>query len=194
VHIQNVVDQSTFTRIFAENYYGDVWHVQSACCGARFETVQGTSNGTTNLNSGASGGVPLTLGPGSVRSISFSNSGFNAPGAGFPDILTTGESAVMGVNFYSTYMEGNGSVDPTTPMVIIGQYAGPVHFYGGVANSEQSSLSSTKYVFQNGGFKLDVTGFDVVNTTLGINDLTQKSTVAVWDFSGNLGSIPSYVH
>jgi hypothetical protein len=194
VHIRNVVDQTTFERIFAENYYGDVWHIDSACCGARFEMIQGTSNGTSGLQNGSPGGVPLTLGPGSVRSVSISDSGFNSPGVGLPDILTTGKSAVMGVNFYNTYMEGNGAVDSTTPMVIIGQYAGPVHFYGGVANTEQGSLQSTKTVFQNNGFKLDVMGFDAVSTTLGINDVTNKATVSVWDFSGNLGSIPSYVH
>ena len=66
VHIRGVADQSSFTRIFAENYYGDVWHVDSACCGATFMEIQGTSNGTANFSNGGQGGVPLTLGPGKV--------------------------------------------------------------------------------------------------------------------------------
>ena len=67
VHIRDAADQSQFTGIFAENYYGDVWHVESACCGTTFNVIQGTSNGTVNLSSnGSPGGIPLTLGPGKV--------------------------------------------------------------------------------------------------------------------------------
>jgi hypothetical protein len=192
VHIRDVVDQSSFSRIFAENYYGDVWHVESACCGTEFDNIQGTSTGTASLSSGSQGGVPLTLGPGKVRSVSFHDSGFNAPGIGHPDILTEGESAIMGVNFYNTYMEGNGAVDNETPMVYIGAYAGPVHFFGGVANTEQGSLSSTKTVFENHGFLLDVPAFEVVDTKLGINDVTGNTKIPVWDFSQNLGTISAY--
>lgn len=192
VHIRDVVDQSRFIGIFAENYYGDVWHIESACCGATFDGIQGTSSGTSNLLNAGPGGVPLTLGPGKVRSISFRDSGFNSPGSGYPDIMITGESAVMGVSFYNTYMEGNGAVDGTTSMVYIGPYVGPIHFFGGVANTEQSTLSSSKTVFENHGFDLDVPGFEIINTKLGINDVTSGVKVPVWDFSGNLGSISSY--
>jgi len=55
VHIRAAVDQSRFVGIFAENYYGDVWHVESACCGATFDEIQGTSNGTANLANGSDG-------------------------------------------------------------------------------------------------------------------------------------------
>jgi hypothetical protein len=152
VHVRNVVDQARYIGIFAENYYGDVWHIDSACCGATFEEIQGTSSGTTGLASTGQGGIPLTLGPGKVDGVSFHNSGFNTPGSGFPDIVLTGESAVNGVDFYNTYMEGNGTVDSATPMVYVGPYVGAVHFYGGFANTEQGSLSSTKAVFENHGF------------------------------------------
>jgi hypothetical protein len=192
VHIRGVADQSSFTRIFAENYYGDVWHIDSACCGAAFNAIQGTSNGTTSLSATGQGGIPLTLGPGSVRSISISNSGFNSPGAGMPDIKLTGESAVMGVNFYNTYMEGNGNLDPTTAMVYIGPYVGPVHFFGGIANTETQPTSTTKAVFENHGFMLDVAAFEAINTTFAINDVTANAQVPVWSFSGNLGSIDPY--
>jgi hypothetical protein len=192
VHIRDVVDQSRFVGIFAENYYGDVWHVDSACCGATFDDIQGTSNGAEGLSNASDGGIPLTLGPGKVKAVSFNNSGFNAPGIGSPDIMIKGESAVMGVSFYNTYMEGNGTVDSTTPMVYIGPYVGPVHFFGGVANTEQTTLSNTKSVFENHGFYLDVPAFEAINTKLGINDITVGVKVAVWDFSGNLGAIPSY--
>ena len=192
VHIRAVVDQSRFVGIFAENYYGDVWHIDSACCGATFEEIQGTSNGTVNLSNGSNGGIPLTLGPSKVDGVSFHNCGFNAPGIGSPDIEMIGESAVNGVSFYNTYMEGNGTVDNTTPMIYVGPYVGSVHFFGGLANTEQTSLSGTKAVFENHGFYLDVPAFEAVNTTLGINDVMAKTTVAVWDFSGNLGVIPSY--
>jgi hypothetical protein len=192
MHVRNVVDQSRYVGIFAENYYGDVWHVDSACCGATFDEIQGTSNGTTSLSNGSDGGVPLTLGPGKVDGVSFHNSGFNAPGIGSPDITMTGESAVSGVNFYNTYMEGNGTVDNSTPMVYIGPYVGPIHFFGGLANTEQTTLSGTKSVFENHGFYLDVPAFEAVNTTFGINDVMVGVKVAVWDFSGNLGTIPSY--
>lgn len=106
--------------------------------------------------------------------------------------MITGESAVMGVNFYNTYMEGNGAVDGTTSMVYIGPYVGPVHFFGGIANTEQGTLSTTKTVFENHGFDLDVPGFEIINTTLGINDVTAHTKVPVWEFSGNLGGISSY--
>jgi hypothetical protein len=192
VHIRGVADQSSFTRIFAENYYGDVWHVDSACCGATFMEIQGTSNGTANFSNGGQGGVPLTLGPEQVKSVSFFNSGFNAPGVGMPDIKATGESAVMGVSFYNTYMEGNGALDPTTAMVYIGPYVGPVHFFGGVANTEQPELSGTKPVFENHGFMLDVSAFEAINTSFAINDVTAGTRVPVWSFSGNLGSIDPY--
>lgn len=191
VHIRTVVDQSRFVGIFAENYYGDVWHVESACCGATFDEIQGTSSGTVALPA-ADGGVPLTLGPGKVDGVSFHNSGFNTPGIGSPDIMMTGESAVMGVDFYNTYMEGNGAVDSTTPMIYIGPYVGPIHFFGGFANTKQATLSSTKSVFENHGFYLDVPAFEAVNTTLGINDVMAGVKIPVWSFSGNLGSIPPY--
>jgi hypothetical protein len=192
VHIRDAVDQSRFVGIFAQNYYGDVWHVDSACCGATFDSIQGTSNGTESLSNGSEGGIPLTLGPGKVDGVSFHNSGFNAPGIGSPDIMIKGESAVMGVSFYNTYMEGNGTVDSTTPMIYVGPYVGPVHFFGGVANTEQTKLSSTKSVFENHGFYLDVPAFEAINTTLGINDIMAGVKIAVWNFSGNLGTIPSY--
>jgi hypothetical protein len=192
VHVRNVVDQSRYVGIFAENYYGDVWHVDSACCGASFEAIQGTSSGTPGLAYTGQGGIPLTLGPGKVDGVSFRNSGFNTPGAGFPDIVMTGESAVNGVDFYNTYMEGNGAVDRTTPMVYVGPYVGAVHFFGGFANTEQGTLSSTKAVFENHGFYLDVPGFEAVNTTIGIQDYMAGVQIPVWDFSGNLGTIPSY--
>ncbi len=192
VHIRNAGDQSSFTDIFAENYYGDVWHIDNASGGATFENIQGTSNGTANFNNNSKGGIPLTVGPGNVYAVSFHNSGFNAPGIGSPDILITGGSTVMGVNFYSTYMEGNGAVDPTTSMIVIDQDVGPVHFYGGVANTEQGLLHSTKTVFENHGTFLDVSGFEAVSTTLGINDVKGGVKTAVWDFAGNLGAIPQY--
>ena len=192
VHIRDVVDEGRFVDIFAENYYGDVWHVESACCGAEFENIQGTSNGSPGISNLSGGGIPLTLGPGKVKGVAFRSSGFNAPGYGFPDIMITGESAVMGVSFFNTYMEGNGTIDNKTPMVYVGPYVGPVHFYGGVANTEQPSLSNTKSIFENHGFYLDVSGFEATNTSYGINDVMAKVKVPVWTFSGNLGSIPSY--
>jgi hypothetical protein len=47
-------------------------------------------------------------------------------------------------------------------------------------------------VFENHGFLLDVPAFEVVNTTLGINDEMAKTKISVWDFSGNLGLISAY--
>lgn len=188
-HIQNVVDESSFTRIFAGNYYGDAWHVTSACCGTRFDNIQGISNG--QIDNGAQGGVPLTIGSGAVRSVAFYNSTFNAPGSGLPDILIQGESMVMGVNFFNTYMEGNGAIDASTSMVLIESYVGPIHFFGGIANTE-AALPNTKAVFENHGFELDVHAFDTTNAKLGINDFTKKMVIPTWNFSGNLGTIESY--
>ncbi len=131
VHIRNVVDQSSFTRIFAENYFGDVWHVESACCGVRFENIQGISNGSV-IKNGSKGGVPLTIGPGKVSSVAVYDSTMNQPGTGSPDVLIKG-GGVMGVNFFNLYMEGNGEIDGQTPMVYIARDVGPVHFFGGVA-------------------------------------------------------------
>src|SRR5271165_5609743 len=96
VHIRDAVDQSTFKRIFAENYYGDVWHIESACCGVRFETIHATSNGSIVKN-GSKGGIPLTIGPGHVRSVSFYDASVNQPGAGSPDISIRG-GGVMAVS------------------------------------------------------------------------------------------------
>lgn len=192
VHIRDAVDQSRFVGIFAENYYGDVWHIESACCGAHFDDIQGTSNGTPSLVGLGQGGVPLTLGPGKVDAISINDSGFNAPGVGYPDIVTTGKTGVSGVTFNNVYMEGNGMVDSTTSMVYIGPYAGPINFFGGIANTEQATLQSTKTVFESHGLQLAVNGFSTANTILGINDVLYKIKVNVWNFSGSLGTIPSY--
>lgn len=190
VHIQGIADESAFTRIFAENYFGDVWHINSVCCGARFEGIQGISNGA--INNGSGGGVPLTIGPGKVHSISIYDSTFNEPGVGHPDVLIQGGSCVMGVSFFNLYMEGNGPADPSTSMVYIGSNVGPIHFFGGMANTEQAQLSSTKTIFENHGARIDVPAFEVANSTLGINDVTTSAKVAVKAFSGNLGSIPAY--
>jgi hypothetical protein len=190
VHVRGIADESSFTRIFAENYFGDVWHIESACCGARFEGIQGISNGA--MSNGASGGVPLTIGPGKVHNVSIYDSTFNQPGIGYSDVLIEGGSLVFGVNFFNLYMEGNGAVDPTTSMVYISLGVGPVHFFGGLGNTEQAQLSNTKTVFENHGARIDVPAFEAVNTTLGINDLTAATKIAVKQFNGNLGSIPSY--
>jgi hypothetical protein len=190
VHIRGVADETSFTRIFAENYYGDVWHIESACCGARFEGIQGISNGA--IANGAIGGVPLTIGPGKVHNVSIYDSTFNQPGISYPDVLIQGGTLVFGINFFNLYMEGNGAVDPATSMVYISAGVGPVHFFGGMGNTEQGQLSSTKTVFENHGARIDVPAFEVANTTLGINDLTGATKIAVKQFNGNLGSIPSY--
>jgi len=192
VHIRNVVDESRFENIFAENYYGDVWHIESACCGTSFANIQGTSNGTEGLFNLSPGGIPLVIGPGKVRAVSLRDTAFNTPGFGLPDIMITGKSAVIGVDFYNTYLEGNGTIDAATPMIYIGPYVGPVHFFGGVANTEQVTLSASKSVFENHGFYLDVPAFEAINTTVGINDVTAGTKIPVWDFSGNLGIIPPY--
>jgi hypothetical protein len=190
VHIRDAVDQCVFKRIFAENYYGDVWHIESACCGVRFESIHATSNGSI-IKNGSKGGVPLTIGPGHVRSVSFYDASVNQPGTGSPDILIRG-GGVMAVSFFNLYMEGNGGIDGNTPMVYISKDVGPVHFFGGLANTEQGQLTSTKAVFENHGAVLDISAFEIVNTTLGINDVTAGAKVATQSFKGNLGTIPSY--
>ncbi len=190
IHIRDAVDQSSFVRIFGENYYGDVWHVESACCGVRFENIHSTSNGSI-IKNGSKGGVPLTIGPGKVSFVSFYDLSVNQPGNGSPDVLIKG-GRVLGVNFFDLYMEGNGAIDAKTPMIYIGSDVGPVHFYGGVGNTGQGPLSSTKTVFENHGILLDVTAFEAVSTTLGIDDITGGVKVPTQPFKGNLCTIPPY--
>lgn len=190
IHIRDAVDQSSFVRIFGENYYGDVWHIESACCGVRFDNIHATSNGSVVKN-GSKGGVPLTIGPGHVRAISFYDVSINQPGNGSPDILIRG-GAVFAINFFDLYMEGNGAIDDHTPMVFIAPDVGPVHFTGGFANTEQGQLKSTKTVFENRGLALEVSSFETANTTLGINDVTAGVKAESHAFKGNLGTILSY--
>ena len=190
IHIRDAVDQSSFVRIFGENYYGDVWHIESACCGVRFENIHATSNGSV-IKNGSKGGIPMTIGPGHVRSVSFYDSSINQPGNGFPDILIKG-GGVLAINFFDLYMEGNGGIDEKTPMVLISPDVGPIHFFGGFANTEQRQTKDTKAVFENHGLGLEVTGIETANTTLGINDVTAGAKVESHAFKGNLGTIPSY--
>jgi len=190
IHIRDAVDQSSFARIFGENYYGDVWHIESACCGVRFDNIHATSNGSIVKN-GSKGGIPLTIGPGHVRAISFYDSSVNQPGSGSPDILIRG-GGVLAINFFDLYMEGNGAIDDKTSMVVIGPDVGPIHFFGGFGNTEQGQLKSTKTVFENHGLALEVSGFETANTSLGINDVTSGVKVESHAFKGNLGSILSY--
>ncbi|MBV8673235.1 MAG: hypothetical protein JOZ33_07350 [Acidobacteriaceae bacterium] len=190
IHIRDAVDQSSFARIFAENYYGDVWHIESACCGVRFDNIHATSNGSIVKN-GSKGGVPLTIGPGHVRAISFYDTSVNQPGNGSPDIMIRG-GAVLSINFFDLYMEGNGGIDDNTPMVFIAPDVGPIHFIGGFANTEQTRLKSTKTVFENHGLALEVSSFETANTTLGINDMTAGAKAESHAFKGNLGTILSY--
>jgi hypothetical protein len=192
VDIQNVADESSFTRIFAGNYYGDAWHVTNACCGTKFENIQGISNGA--INNGAQGGVPLTVGPGKVDGVAFYDSTFNEPGEGFPNIHIQGDgyvTRVWGVDFFNAYMEGNGVIDTSTPMVLIDPYVGPIHFHGGVAKTE-ATFPNTKAVFENDGYQIDVFGFNVTNANIGVNDVTGKTKIGVWNYNGNYGAIPSY--
>jgi len=190
IHIRDAVDQSSFVRIFGENYYGDVWHIESACCGVRFDNIHATSNGSIVKN-GSKGGVPLTIGPGKVRSISFYDASVNQPGSGSPDILIRG-GGVLAVNFFDLYMEGNGGIDDKTPMVFIAPTVGPIHFFGGFANTEQGQLKSTKTVFENQGLALEVLAFETASTTLGIDDVTAGVKAESHAFKGNLGTILSY--
>jgi hypothetical protein len=190
IHIRDAVDQSSFARIFGENYYGDVWHIESACCGVRFDNIHATSNGSVVKN-GSKGGIPITIGPGKVRSVSFYDVSVNQPGNGFPDIMIKG-GGVLAVNFFDLYMEGNGGIDDKTPMVYISPDVGPIHFIGGFANTEQKELKSTKTVFENHGLGLEVSAFETANTTLGINDATAGVKTESRVFKGNLGSILSY--
>jgi hypothetical protein len=192
VHIQNVVDESSFTRIFAGNYYGDSWHVTSACCGTRFENIQGISNG--GISNGAQGGVPLTLGPDKVDGVGFYDSTFNDPGVGLPNIHFLGAgylTNVFGVDFFNAYMEGNGLVDSTTSMVIIDPYVGPIHFHGGVAKTELAQ-PNTKAIFENHGYQIDVFGFNVIGANIGVNDITSRVAIGVWNYNKAYGAIPSY--
>jgi hypothetical protein len=192
VHIQNVVDESSFTRIFAGNYFGDAWHITGACCGTRFENIQGISNGA--INNGATGGVPLVLGPNKVDGVAFYDSTFNDPGEGFPNIHFVGDGYVtniFGVDFFNAYMEGNGMVDATTSMVIIDPYVGPVHFHGGLAKTEVAP-PNTKAVFENHGYQIDVMGFNANGANIGVNDVTGSTKIGVWNYSGAYGAIPSY--
>lgn len=187
MHIRGIADQSSFTRIFAENYHGDVWHIDSACCGAKFDGIQGISSGSQG------GGVPLTIGSGAnTHSISFYDSTFNEPGVGSPNVLVMGGAHTFGVNFYNPYLEGNGAHDSKTSMVYVSAGVGPIHFYGGTANTEEHLLTDSKAVFENHGHELDVYSFEATNTTLGIRDVSASATVPVWSWAGNLGSIPYY--
>ena len=197
IHIRNVVDQSSFTRIYGENYSGDAWHIDSACCGAKFDGIQGVSNG--NIHNSAPGGVPLTIGSrtNNTRSIAFYNSTFNQPGKGFPDIHIYGGGRTAGISFFNVYMEGNGMVDPTTPMVLIDHLTGPVHFFGGAASAAaprvNGKVSDTKAVFRTSGVSLTLEGFDISNTATAIIDLTAKVTTPVFLWNDNLGTINSYI-
>jgi hypothetical protein len=192
VHIQNVVDESSFTRIFAGNYYGDSWHVSGACCGTKFENIQGISNGA--INNGAQGGVPLTVGPGKVDGVAFYDSTFNEPGEGLPNIHILGDgyvTQVWGVDFFNAYMEGNGVIDASTSMVIIDPYVGPIHFHGGVAKTEIAQ-PNTKAIFENHGYQIDVFGFNVTGANIGVNDVTGNVKIGVWNYNKAYGAIPTY--
>jgi hypothetical protein len=192
VHIQNVADESSFTRIFAGNYYGDSWHITNACCGTRFENIQGISNAA--INNGAQGGIPLTIGPGKVDGVAFYDSTFNDPGEGFPNIYIQGDgyvTQVWGVSFFNAYMEGNGMIDASTPMVLIDPYVGPVHFHSCVAKTELA-IPNNKPVFQNNGYQIDVFAVNVTGASIGVNDITGKVKIGVWNYNGAYGAIPSY--
>ncbi len=196
VHIRNVVDESSFTRIYGGNYNGDGWHIDSACCGAKFDDIQGVSNG--NLHQTKAGGVPLTIGSHkeNVRSIAFYNSTFNQPGQGLPDIHMIGGGRTLGVAFFNVYMEGNGATDSKTPMVLIDALNGPVHFYGGSANAESpkvnGAVSDTKPVFENHGVSLTLDGFEITNTATAVIDATAKTKINTFLWNDNLGTVDSY--
>jgi hypothetical protein len=183
VDLRNLGDQNSFRRIYAENDYGDAWHITTTS-GSRFSSIGGASS--------TIGGVPLTIGPGQVSSVAISDSSFSQPGLKHPNILVEGGTAVMGLSFYNLYLEGNGSVDSTTAMVYIGANTGAVRVFGGMAVTGQPALAGTKSVFENHGHKLEVTSFEAVDTTLGINDVTAGAQVNVLNWSGALGSIPVY--
>ena len=55
VHINGAEDESYIGYIYSANPTGDVWHVDSVCCGTSFDHVQG-------ISTFSGGGVPLTLG------------------------------------------------------------------------------------------------------------------------------------
>ena len=196
VHIRNVVDESSFTRIYGQNYSGDAWHIDSACCGAKFDNIQGVSNG--NVHNNAAGGVPLTVGSrnNNTRSIAIYNSPFNQPGKGLPAIHILGGGRTMGITLFNVYMEGNGGIDPSTPMVLIDHLTGPVHFIGGSANALapriNGAISATKAVFQTSGVNLTVDDFDISNTATAVIDATAKQTIKTDLWNDNLGTLTTY--
>ncbi len=103
----------------------------------------------------------------------------------------------MGINFFGVYMEGNGQIDGTTPMVSIEHLTGPVHFFGGMANAlakagPGGAIPSTKAVFQNNGVSLTIEGFEIISTAAAVVDNTAKTTVPAFMWNGNLGSLTSY--
>ena len=171
VHVQKTYDQTTFTNIFAQNTYGDVWHVEGTCCGTSFYNVQGISTAAT-------GGYPLTVGKTGINTSDtvFYGSTFNYPGNTKYDIFVTGGNYTRGINFHAFYGEGNGATDSTSPMVYVDSSVGTVRFYGGELNTEQ--VSSTKYAIENHGKDIQVYGTLAINTTNGINDVTTGNTVA----------------
>ena len=187
-HIQFLYDQSEIRNVYASNATGDVWHIENVCCGTDFWNIQGISAAT------GSGGYPLVFGKSGATltstDVTFYNSTFNAPGTGKNDILITGGTTTQSPTFISTYMEGNGAADTTTPMVEVNTAEG-TRFIGGQAKTEGGTAKAIFHVTAPYS-GLSVQGFSVWNSTTCIVDAVTGVSVSVVNYTGSQGECGSY--
>lgn len=179
-NIHDLVDESHISRIFVWNGSGDAWHITTMCCGATFDNIQGYASLGFPPSSGGynQGGIPLALGSNGtqIQGVSITNSTFNAPIIGSPNIAIAG--GVSSVTFVNLYMEGNGLADTTTSMVTLTSDVTGVTFIGGSAYNFCATTCAAKYSFENhslGG--LTILGLDGF-TGGWINDVTNSTTIA----------------
>lgn len=160
-HIASTYDESSFRRMAGWNSYGDVWHIDSGCCGTTFDNIQGYG-----ASSGGGAGYPIVIKGGNT--ISITNSTFNGPGTGKNNIYVQGSSLVpTNISFFNTYLE-KYTTDFSTPMIYVGASAANIAFHDGFFLTGCTTTGCAQYGFENHS----AAGFSMENFTLGWNNDT----------------------
>lgn len=199
VEIQKLYDNSQFNRITAMSLNTDGLHIWGVCCGTTFTNVAAYVGSSTS--GGSVGGHALVFGKntGSSQDAVFIGGAFNTHTIGKYNILVQGGASTLNTNFYGTYIEGNGGgfsgnpdQDTTTPLIYVNGAVG-THFFGLMAHSGTSTVSTTKYVIENHAQGTLVTGLNTYNTTACINDFS-ASNYTVSCTPASAGNYPYLSH
>ena len=179
-HIQNLVDEASFSYMAGNNRTGDVWDIDGACCGDSFDHISGGISGTTQ------GGYPLNIASATTGPVKFTNSTFNGAPLGKNNIFIA--SGAGNVTFDNVYAEKY--ISNTNPMVEVSSGTGNISFNNTILTPSGSPVGQIGFENDSAFGPFAVTN-SYVNQLFGeVTSINDVGASRVWSPPG--GAISSY--